>query len=160
MPTNTNRCEKRNSCSWLADEHSSTIVLENLSKLRSRVSGSSSFNEKLSVRFYRRIQFAMNYEALERGLLVSYINPMRTSSTCPRCGSRLENGGSRVLKRSKYGLAGDRNVVTCIDLFYGYSRCGGLGVLPNVPKGDANSRPMRGNEDEAMKPTNINLNES
>lgn len=39
----------------LADEYISTIILENLSKLRSRVGGSSSFNEKLSVWFYRRI---------------------------------------------------------------------------------------------------------
>uniref|UniRef100_A0A7J3I9C2 Uncharacterized protein n=1 Tax=Ignisphaera aggregans TaxID=334771 RepID=A0A7J3I9C2_9CREN len=31
--------------------------------LQSRVDGSSSFNKKLSLRFYRGIQFAIGYEA-------------------------------------------------------------------------------------------------
>ncbi|MEM0065593.1 MAG: hypothetical protein QXZ22_04645 [Sulfolobales archaeon] len=40
------------------------------------------------------------------------------------------------------------------------ARCGVLGVALNVPKGDANPRPMRGNRGEAMKSTNINLHQS
>ncbi|MEM0197207.1 MAG: hypothetical protein QXK66_06185, partial [Sulfolobales archaeon] len=58
------------------------------------------------------------------------------------------------------GLTGDRDVIACINLFYRYSRCGGLGVPLNAPKGDAYPRPMRGKRDEAMKSTNINLYQS
>ncbi|MEM2077615.1 MAG: zinc ribbon domain-containing protein [Sulfolobales archaeon] len=144
----------------LTSRYSSIIVLENLNKLRSNMNRSNSFNKKLSLWFYRRVQFTISYEALERGLLVSYVNPMRTSSTCPRCGSRLEDGGSRVLRCGRCGLTGDRDVIACINLFYRYSRCGVLGVTLNAPKGDAYPRPMRGNRNEAMKSTNINLHQS
>ncbi|MEM1836070.1 MAG: hypothetical protein QXT76_04815 [Sulfolobales archaeon] len=40
------------------------------------------------------------------------------------------------------------------------ARCGVLGVALNAPKDDVNPRPMRRNEDEAMKPTDINLYQS
>ncbi|MEM4665581.1 MAG: RNA-guided endonuclease TnpB family protein [Sulfolobales archaeon] len=144
----------------LASRYSSIIVLENLNKLRSNVNRSNSFNKKLSLWFYRRIQFTIEYEALERDLAVRYVNPGKTSSTCPRCGSRLEDSGSRVLRCGRCGLTGDRDVIACINLFYRYSRCGGLGVPLNAPKPDENPSGMRGNEDEAMKPTNINLHQS
>ncbi|MEM1747053.1 MAG: hypothetical protein QXI06_03795 [Sulfolobales archaeon] len=39
-------------------------------------------------------------------------------------------------------------------------RCGVLGVALNAPKPDENPRPMRGERDEAMKSTNINLHQS
>ncbi|MEM2551572.1 MAG: RNA-guided endonuclease TnpB family protein [Sulfolobales archaeon] len=130
----------------LAVEHSSTIVLENLSNLRNNVNRSSNFNKKLSLWFYRRVQFTISYEALERGLLVSYVNPGKTSSTCPRCGSRLEDSGSRVLRCGRCGLTGDRDVIACINLFYRYSRCGVPGVALNAPKPDENPSGMRGKE--------------
>ncbi|MEM4464404.1 MAG: RNA-guided endonuclease TnpB family protein [Ignisphaera sp.] len=130
----------------LAVEHSSTIVLENLSNLRSNVNRGSNFNKKLSLWFYRKMQFTIVYEALERGLAVRYVNPEKTSSTCPRCGSRLEDSGGRVLGCSRCGSTGDRDVIACINLFLRYSRCGVPGVPLNAPKGDAYPRPMQGNQ--------------
>ncbi|MEM2006942.1 MAG: zinc ribbon domain-containing protein [Sulfolobales archaeon] len=144
----------------IANEHSSTIVLEDLDKLRDRVNRSSNFNKKLSLWFYKKMQFTISYEALERRLLVSYVNPMKTSSTCPKCGSRLEDSGGRVLGCGRCGLTGDRDVIACINLFYRYSRCGVLGVAPNAPKPDENPSGMQGKRDEAMKSTNINLYQS
>ncbi|MEM3966979.1 MAG: zinc ribbon domain-containing protein [Ignisphaera sp.] len=144
----------------LAIEHISTIVLENLDKLRSNVNRGSNFNKKLSLWFYRKIQFTIVYEALERGLAVSYVNPMKTSSTCPRCGSRLEDSCGRVLGCSRCGSTGDRDVIACINLFYRYSRCGGPGVPLNAPKPDENPSGMRGKRDEAMTSTYINLHRS
>ncbi|MEM1913839.1 MAG: zinc ribbon domain-containing protein [Thermofilaceae archaeon] len=70
-----------------------------------------------------------------------------TSSTCPRCGSRLKDSSGRVLKCTRCGFTGDRDVIACVNLFYRYSRCGGLGMPLNAPKGDANPRPMRGNKE-------------
>ncbi|MEM0371621.1 MAG: zinc ribbon domain-containing protein, partial [Ignisphaera sp.] len=60
----------------------------------------------------------------ERGLVVRYVDPSKTSSTCPRCGSRLKDSGDRVLKCTRCGFIGDRDVIACINLFYRYSRCG------------------------------------
>ncbi|MEM3960310.1 MAG: zinc ribbon domain-containing protein [Sulfolobales archaeon] len=65
-------------------------VLRKLTARLDRANRSSNFNKKLSLWFYRKIQFTISYEALERRLLVSYVNPMNTSSKCSRCGSRLK----------------------------------------------------------------------
>uniref|UniRef100_A0A7J3JPQ0 Cas12f1-like TNB domain-containing protein n=1 Tax=Ignisphaera aggregans TaxID=334771 RepID=A0A7J3JPQ0_9CREN len=130
----------------IAVEHSSTIVLENLDKLRDRVNRSSNFNKKLSLWFYRRMRFTISYEALERRLEVRFANPMKTSSTCPRCGSRLEDSCGRVLGCSRCGSTGDRDVIACINLFYRYSRCGVPGITLNTSKGDAYPRPMQRNQ--------------
>ncbi|MEM4018415.1 MAG: zinc ribbon domain-containing protein, partial [Sulfolobales archaeon] len=144
----------------LASRYSSTVVLENLNKLRSNVDRGSSFNKELSLWFYRRMQFTISYEVLERGLEARYIDPSRTSSTCPRCGSRLKSNGGRVLRCGRCGFIGDRDVVACINLFYRYTRCGVPGVTPNAPKPDENPSGMRGKRDEAMKSTNINPHQS
>ncbi|MEM2287824.1 MAG: zinc ribbon domain-containing protein [Sulfolobales archaeon] len=136
------------------------VLLEDLNHLRDRVNGGSSFNKKLSLWFYRKMLFTIGYEALERGLAVRYVNPSKTSSTCPKCGSKLEDSGSRVLRCGRCGFTGDRDVIACINLFYRYSRCGGLGVPLNAPKPDENPSGMRGKRDEAMKSTNINLYQS
>ncbi|MEM1623100.1 MAG: RNA-guided endonuclease TnpB family protein [Sulfolobales archaeon] len=130
----------------IADEHDSTIVLEDLNKLRSNVNRSSSFNKKLSLWFYRRMQFTISYEALERGLETRYVNPVKTSSTCPRCGSKLKDSGGRVVSCSRCGFTGDRDVIACINLLLRYSRCGVLGVTLNAPKPDENPSGMRGKE--------------
>jgi len=130
----------------LASRYSSIVVLENLNKLRSNVNRSNSFNKKLSLWFYRRMQFTISYEALERGFVARYINPMKTSSTCPRCGSRLKDSGGRVLKCTRCGFTGDRDVVACVNLFYRYSRCGVPGVTLNAPKPDENPSGMQGNK--------------
>ncbi|MEM4868557.1 MAG: transposase, partial [Ignisphaera sp.] len=108
----------------------------------------------------RKMQFTIVYEALERGLAVRYVNPVKTSSTCPRCGNKLESNGNRVMRCTRCGFIGDRDVIACINLFLRYSRCGGLGVPLNAPKPDENPSGMRGNRDEAMKSTNINLHQS
>ncbi|MEM1682853.1 MAG: RNA-guided endonuclease TnpB family protein [Ignisphaera sp.] len=144
----------------LASRYSSIIVLENLNKLRSNVNRGSNFNKKLSLWFYRKMQFTISYEALERGLETRYVNPVKTSSTCPRCGNKLESNGNRVMRCTRCGFIGDRDVIACINLFLRYSRCGGLGVPLNAPKPDENPSGMRGNRDEAMKSTNINLHQS
>ncbi|WP_404991063.1 zinc ribbon domain-containing protein [Desulfurococcus sp.] len=69
----------------------------------------------------------MSYEALERRLLVSYVNPMNTSSKCSRCGSRLKDNSGRIMRCSRCGFTGDRAVIACINLFHRYLRCRVLG---------------------------------
>ncbi|MEL9908810.1 MAG: RNA-guided endonuclease TnpB family protein [Desulfurococcus sp.] len=141
----------------LASKYGSIIVLENLKKVRENAKKSRSFNKKLSLWFYRRIQFAIEYKALEKRLETAYVNPRKTSSRCPRCGGNLIEAGYRVLKCKKCGFIGDRDVIACTNLFIRYSRCGVSGVALNAPKPDANPSGMRGNKNEGMISTNINL---
>ena len=118
----------------LADRHNSAIVLENLKNVRENAKKTRDFNKKLSLWFYRRIQFAIEYKALEKGLETIYVNPRKTSSRCPRCGGKLVEAGYRVLKCKNCGFVGDRDVVACMNLFTRYSRCGGLGGAPEHPQ--------------------------
>jgi len=145
----------------LAFKYNSIIILEDLEKLRENAKKGRKFNKKLSQWFYRRVQFCIEYEARERGLEVARVNPRRTSSKCPKCGSKLADSGFRILRCSKCNYIGDRDVVATINLYKKlilHPRCGGLGVPPNAPKPDENPSGMQGNKDEAMKITSTHIN--
>jgi putative transposase len=138
----------------LALRYHSVVVLEDLEKLRENNKKSREFNKRLGLWFYRRIQFCVEYEAMERDLEVVKINPKGTSSKCPRCGGRLVVDGYRVLRCRKCGFIGDRDVTATINIYKKYmskhSRCGVFGVAPNAPKPDEAPSGMRGNKNEAM----------
>jgi putative transposase len=142
----------------LALRHRSVVVLEDLEKLRDNAKKGREFNKKLTLWFYRRTQFCIEYESRERGLEVARVNPRGTSSKCPKCGSKLADSGFRILRCSKCNYIGDRDVVATINLYMrfssNYSRCGGLGVPLNAPEPDENPSGMRGNRDEAMNHIN------
>ena len=128
----------------------SVVVLEDLEKLRENAKNGKKFNKKLSLWFYRRIRFCVEYEAKERGLRAVKVNPKGTSSRCPRYGSRLADSGYRTLRCGKCGFAGDRDVVATINLYMRfsskYSRCGAPGVAPNAPDADAGPRSDEGEQ--------------
>ncbi len=67
----------------VAREYNALIVLEDLDKLKNRANGSKSFNKKLNLWTYRRIQSYIHYKALIEGLQVTYVNPKGTSKTSP-----------------------------------------------------------------------------
>ncbi|MEL9908722.1 MAG: IS200/IS605 family accessory protein TnpB-related protein [Desulfurococcus sp.] len=103
-------------------------MLENLEEIRENAKKGRSFNKKLSLWFYRRIQFTVECKALEKELEATYVNPRKTPSRYPRC-----------------GFVGDRDVIACMNLFIRYLRCG---VALNTPKPDENPSGMQGNKDE------------
>ena len=142
----------------LAFKYNSIIILEDLEKLRENAKKNSKFNKRLTLWFYRRIQFCVEYEAGERGLRIVKVNPRGTSTRCPRCCSKLVEDSYRTLRCSSCNLIGDRDVVATVNLYKKftskYSRCGGLGVPLNAPKPDENPSGMRGNRDEAMNHIN------
>jgi len=142
----------------LALKYSSIVVLEDLDKLRDNAKKDRRFNKRLTLWFYRRMQFCVDYEARERGLRVLRVNPRGTSSSCPRCSSRLVEDGYRTLRCGSCGFTGDRDVVATVNLFKRFSsrhsRCGELGVPPNAPEPDEGPSGMRGSGDEAMNHIN------
>jgi len=148
----------------LASKRISIIVLEDLDKLRKNNKRGREFNKRIGLWFYRRIQFCIDYEARERDLEVVKVNPRGTSSKCPKCGGKLFEDGYRVLRCRKCNFIGDRDVTATLNLYKKFikkhSRCGVSGVALNAPKPDENPSGMRGNRDEAMTPSYINLYES
>jgi len=142
----------------LAFKYNSIIILEDLEKLRENTKKNSKFNKRLTLWFYRRIQFCVEYEAKERGLTAVRVNPRGSSSTCPRCGSRLVEDRYRTLRCSNCGFVGDRDLVATVNLYRKYvskySRCGEPGVSLNAPKPGENPSGMRGNRGEAMNHIN------
>jgi len=146
-----------NTIAKLAFKHNSVIILEDLEKLKeNNKKEDKEFNKKLGLWFYRRIQFCIEYEAMERNLQVAKIDPRGTSSKCPRCGGKLVEDGYRILRCRKCGFIGDRDVTATINIYKKYkyiskhSRCGVPGVAPNAPKPDENPSGMQGNKNEAM----------
>jgi len=134
----------------LALRYCSIVVLEDLEKLRDNKKRSKKFNKELTLWFYRRIQFCIEYEARERNLEVAKVNPRGTSSKCPRCGKKLAENKHRVLKCRKCSFIGDRDVTATLNLYRKYmskySRCGVPGVALNAPKPNENPSGMRGKE--------------
>jgi putative transposase len=132
----------------LALKHHSVIILEDLEKLRENNKKDKRFNERLGLWFYRRTQFCVEYEARERNLEATKVNPRKTSSKCPRCGKKLAKNGHRVLRCRKCSFIGDRDVIATINLYKKfiskYPRCGVPGVALNAPKADANPRSNAG----------------
>jgi len=143
----------------LAKRYRAKILLEDLNKLREHRTGSSSFNKKLSLWCYRRLQNYIVYEAMEREVPISFIDPRGTSSRCPFCGLKLVVSPNRVVKCVNCGFVGDRDVTACMNLVLIHARCGGVWVTPERLRGDVTPNPMRRNKDEGMKiiSTYINL---
>jgi putative transposase len=145
----------------LASKHSSIIALEDLDKLRENNKRGREFNKRLGLWFYRRIQFCIEYEARERSIEATKVNPRKTSLKCPRCGKKLAEYGHRVLRCRKCSFIGDRDAIAAINLYKKYMskhpRCGVPGVALNAPKPDENPSGVQGKGDDAMK--NIKLYE-
>jgi len=149
----------------LALKYRSAIILEDLEKLRENNKKGKRFNKRLGLWIYHRIQFCIEYEARERNIEVTKANPRGTSSKCPKCGGKLAENKHRILRCSKCGFVGDRDVIAAINLYKKFiskhSRCGVSGVAPNAPKPDENPSGVQGNRDEAMTTSSyINLYES
>jgi len=98
-------------------KHNSIVILEELNKLRNNAVKNREFNKKLTLWFYYKIQFCVEYEAKEKGLKTIEVNPRGTSTTCPRCGSRLVGNGYRTLECKNCNFAGDRDVAATINLY-------------------------------------------
>ena len=89
----------------MAKEYNALIVLEDLSKLRSRFNGSRGFNRKLSLWAYRKIHSFIHYKALIERLQVIHVNPKGTSKTSPI-------GGKLVFINYRWAKLSNGHIVT------------------------------------------------
>jgi len=95
----------------------SVIVLEDLEKLWFNASRkSSSLADRLSRFAYRKLQLAIISKAIEYNVPMIFVNPWSTSTTCPRCGSKLSYNHRLAMCRNCRFIA-DRDTVGAINIY-------------------------------------------
>ncbi|MCD6195413.1 MAG: transposase [Staphylothermus sp.] len=95
----------------------SAIVLEDLEKLWLNAPRKSSIlADKLSRFAYRKLQLAIITKAIEYNVPVILVNPMGTSTTCPRCRSKLYYNHRLAICR-RCGFITDRDTVGAMNIY-------------------------------------------
>jgi len=111
------------------------FVFEDLNKFSMLKNGSRKFNRKLSRSTWAKIVQKLSYR-----VPIELVNPAHTSSTCPRCGSKLESRNGLV-ECSNCGFNADRQFVGVFNIFVrglGVALSGGEAgdLLSNEPGGE------------------------
>jgi len=110
------------------------FIFEDLNKFKMFENGSRVFNRKLSRSTWNKIVQKLSYR-----VPVEFVNPAHTSSTCPRCGSRLKSRKGLVVCRC--GFKADRQFLGAFNVFVrglGVALSGGEAndLLPDEPGGE------------------------
>ena len=136
-----------------ARKHHYVIALEDLTHLRESMSkNKDTIVWKLTMFTYRKLQETIVSKAIEYSTPIVFINPRNTSSTCPRCYTKLFYD-HRLAICSKCGLIANRNVVGAMNiwlrLIHAYAE--EHGSLPSAPAMKDETRQSRRTKNEGMK---------
>jgi len=110
------------------------FVFEDLNKFKMLENGSRKFNRKLSRSTWSKIVQKLSYR-----VPIEFVNPAHTSSTCPKCGSKLKSRSGLVV--CECGFTADRQFVGAFNIFMrglGVALSGGEAsdLLSNEPGGE------------------------
>jgi len=84
---------------------------------------------------YRRLAFWIDWQAEKGGVPLLVVDPAGTSSTCPRCGTKLVEVGYRRLRCPRCGLEGDRDTIAILNIEgRALSKIGGSLATPTAPQ--------------------------
>ena len=93
------------------------IKLENLKNLIKHVDKLSlEFRDRLYLMQYRRIQYWISWQAEKHGILVQFVDPRYSSTTCPKCGSKMVETKHRWFVCPACGYENDRDVIAVVNL--------------------------------------------
>jgi IS605 OrfB family transposase len=123
--TNMNHCLSKQ----IADSNFGILVLEDLTKIRSKSMGKK-FNRKLGNWSFAQFSKFLEYKAEDRGKLVIFVDPRYTSQKCSVCGciEKSNRKGSEFLcKKCQFSLNADLNAARNIAQL-GISQLSGLNV--------------------------------
>jgi len=100
---------------------------------------------------YRRLGLWIDWQAEKNGVPLFVVEPAGTSSTCPRCGTKLVEVGHRRLRCPKCGFEADRDAIAILNIERrALSKMGGTLTSPTAPQmTDVN--PNRWGEPSALK---------
>ena len=91
--------------------------VKKLNKFNGKIQEASVRNKELKRRLnnwcFRRILHMINYKCLWFGVKVKPEKPKGTSSTCPRCRSKLKEYLNRQVECVNCGYYGDRDITAC-----------------------------------------------
>jgi len=84
---------------------------------------------------YRRLAFWLDWQAEKGGVPLLVVDPVDTSSTCPRCGAKLVVVGYRRLRCPRCGLEADRDTIAVLNIEgRALSKMGGSLTTPTAPQ--------------------------
>jgi IS605 OrfB family transposase len=84
---------------------------------------------------YRRFSWWLDWQAEKRGVPAVAVEPRGTSTTCPRCGAKLEEIKHRWMRCPKCGFEGDRDAVAVINIERrALLKMGGSLTTPTAPQ--------------------------
>ena len=106
---------------WVVDVakmyNANVIKLENLKNLIKHVDKlSPEFRDKLYLMQYRRIQYWISWQAEKHGLIVQFVDPKYSSTTCPKCGTRMVETNHRWFRCPTCGYENDRDLIAIVNL--------------------------------------------
>jgi len=65
---------------------------------------------------YRRLLWWIKWQAAKRGVVVVEVDPRGTSTTCPKCGGKMEEVGPRRMKCTACGFEAGRDIVAVLNI--------------------------------------------
>jgi len=84
---------------------------------------------------YRRLAFWVDWQAEKGGVPLLVVDPAGTSTTCPRCGTKLVEVGYRRLRCPRCGLEADRDSIAVLNIERrALSKMGGTLASPTAPQ--------------------------
>jgi len=94
------------------------VVMEKLTGIRNRAKHRKSQNGDFHSWAFRKLQFFIEYKALERGIPVVYVSPKNTSITCPRCGhvDKANRRSQSLFRCVKCGFQHNADYVASLNL--------------------------------------------
>jgi len=64
----------------------------------------------------RKLEFWTDWQAEKHGVPVTTVEPKGTSTTCPRCNSKMKENSYGMLRCEKCGLEADRDAVAALSI--------------------------------------------
>jgi len=100
-----------------ARRQSCAVAVENLTGLVEAIRElPKEHRVKLMVLAYRRLLWWIKWQATKRGVMVVEVDPRGTSTTCPKCGGKMEEMTHRRMKCTACGYEAGRDVVAVLNI--------------------------------------------
>jgi len=100
-----------------ARRQSCAVAVEDLTGLKEAIRKlPKEHRVRLMALAYRRLLWWIKWQATKRGVAVVEVDPRGTSTTCPKCGGKMEEVGHRRVKCVKCGFETGRDVVAIYNI--------------------------------------------
>jgi len=100
-----------------ARERQYAIAVEDLTGLKEAISELPKTHKvKLMALAYRRLLWWIKWQAAKRGVVVVEVDPRGTSTTCPKCGGKMEEVRHRRMRCTACGFEAGRDIVAVLNI--------------------------------------------